>query len=108
VGFNISKLHESGASFTQQGYIIEHGDNIGFPCMHWPSNHHRLATAAMFTLFFGGNDFCPNFMIDGQMSKIFLQWHYFAAFSKVANKLGGEENVIGFDSMNEPNLGMIG
>ena len=107
-GFNISELHESGASFTQQGYIIEHGDNIGFPCMHWPSNHHRLATAAMFTLFFGGNDFCPNFMIGGQMSKIFLQWHYFPAFSKVANKLGGEENVIGFDSMNEPNLGMIG
>jgi len=108
VGFNISKLHESGASFTQQGYIMEHGDNTGFPCMHWPSNHHRLATATMFTLFFGGNDFCPNFMIGGQNVQDFLQGHYFSAFSKVANKLGGEENVIGFDSMNEPNLGMIG
>jgi len=106
-GFDISKLHKSGASFTQQGYVLEHGDNTGFPCMHCPSNHHRLATATLFTLFFGGNDFCPNFMVGGQNVQEYRQSHYFSAFYKVAGILGGKENVIGFDSMNEPNLGMI-
>jgi len=108
VGFDIRNLHESGAAFTQQGHIIQHGVDSPLPCMHWPSNHHRLATATMFTLFFGGNDFCPGFMIDGMNIQDYLQNHYFAAYRRVAVLLKAESNVIGFDSMNEPNLGMIG
>jgi len=107
-GFQIDKLHDSGTSFTHQGYFEEHGEDSDFPVMFWPSNHHRLATATMFTLFFGGNDFCPNFTVSGQNIQDYLQGHYFAAFQKVAEILGSEDNVIGFDSMNEPNFGMIG
>jgi hypothetical protein len=107
-GFDITTLHKSGAAFTQQGHILQHGVDAPLPCMHWPSNHHRLATATMFTLFFGGNDFCPGFMVDGMNIQDYFQTHYFAAYRRVAILLAAESNVIGFDSMNEPNLGMIG
>jgi hypothetical protein len=108
VGFDITMLHESGAAFTQQGHIMEHGVESTLPCMQWPSNHHRLATATMFTVFFGGRDFCPQFTVDGVNIQDYLQGHYFDAYKRVARVLSCEKNVIGFDSMNEPNLGMIG
>ena len=107
-GFNIEKLHASGAAFTQQGHLMELGDGAALPCMHWPSNHHRLAAVTMFTLFFGGNDFCPQLMVQGKNIQDFLQQHYFAAFAKVAETLANEPNVLGFDTLNEPYLGMIG
>ena len=33
--------------------------------MAWPSNYCRMAAATMFTLFFAGNDFAPNFIVEG-------------------------------------------
>jgi len=106
VGFNISALHESGASFTHQGHAHPFDDPL--PFMAWPQNHGRLATATMFTLFFGGRDFAPNLIIDGENVQDFLQGHYFRAFARVAKELRGHKNVVGFDSLNEPHYGMIG
>jgi hypothetical protein len=51
IGMDITRLDATGAAFTHQ----LQGDP--FPRMVWPSNHSRLGTATMFTLFFGGNDF---------------------------------------------------
>jgi len=36
------------------------------------------------------------------------QGHFIGAMARVAEKLANEDNVIGFDSLNEPNLGMTG
>lgn len=76
--------------------------------MTWPSNHLKLATGTMFTLFFAGRDFAPDLEVGGVNVQDFLQGHYIAAMAKVAEKLGGEPNVVGFDSLNEPNMGMAG
>ena len=36
------------------------------------------------------------------------QGHFIGAMARVAEKLAREDNVVGFDSLNEPNLGMAG
>ena len=108
VGFDVDKLHKCGAAFTQEGFILENTTSYDLPVMTWPSNHHKLACGTMFSLFFGGEDFCPEFFVSGQNIQSYLQDHFISAMAEVAFKLVDEENVIGFETMNEPNLGMIG
>jgi hypothetical protein len=74
----------------------------------WPANYARLATATMFTLFFGGNDFAPGTRIDGEPVQEFLQRHYLGAATQVARRLKDLPNVLGFDAINEPSPGYIG
>jgi hypothetical protein len=62
----------------------------------------------MFTLFFGGDDFAPNCRIEGESAQAFLQRHYLDAVKKVAQRLKGLPNVVGFDTLNEPSTGFIG
>jgi hypothetical protein len=102
VGFDITRFHETGAAITHQ----THGDP--FPSMIWPTNSGKLATASMFTLFFGGNDFAAKTKIEGEPAQEFLQQHYINAMIQVAKALQGLSNVIGFDTMNEPLMGYIG
>ena len=83
VGFNVSSLHECGAAFTHQGHILETSPETPLPRMTWPSNHHKLATGTMFTLFFAGEDFAPKLQIDGQNVQHFLQGHYIASMARV-------------------------
>ena len=73
VGFNISSLFSSGAAITHQ----EYGDP--YPRMMWPSNHQRLATGTMFTLFFAGRVYAPNVEIDGENVQDYLQKRYTAS-----------------------------
>ena len=108
MGFNISNLHDCGAALTHQGHILEHGSDKEFPKMMWPSNHHKLACGTAFTLFFAGRFFAPFFEIKGKNIQDFLQDHYISAMAAVCKKLADEDNVVGFDSLNEPNMGMIG
>ena len=65
-GFDISKLHSTGATFTHQ----ECGDP--YPRMLWPTNNNKLAAATMFTLFFAGNDFAPELKVEGIPIQEFL------------------------------------
>jgi hypothetical protein len=76
--------------------------------VHWQTNYSRLASATMFTLFFGGDTFAPNRQINGETLQSFLQNHYLNAVKQVARRLKGLPNVIGFDTMNEPSTGFIG
>lgn len=67
----------------------------------------------MFTLFWGGRDFAPKAIIDGVNIQDYLQNHFIAACKYFAEKIheaGDIENdvVIGWESMNEPNRGLIG
>jgi hypothetical protein len=102
VGMDITKFQETGAALVHQVY----GDP--FPRMIWPTNGTKLAAATMFTLFFGGNDFAPHLLVEGEPVQEYLQRHYIEAIKQVAMRLTGLPNVLGYDTMNEPLSGFIG
>ena len=102
VGFDLTRLHATGAAFLHQ----EHGDP--FPRMIWSTNYNKLAAATMFTLFFAGNDFAPQLKIEGVPVQEYLQSHYIQAIQQVALKLKDLPNVVGYDTLNEPSRGYIG
>lgn len=102
VGFALDKLDASAAAFTQQKWSGH------YPGMVWNSNNARLAAGTMWTLFFAGDDFAPKTLIDGVPVQQYLQSHFIAALSKVAEVLKDESNVLGFDVLNEPSVGFVG
>lgn len=101
-GLDITKFEQTGAAIRHQ----IHGDP--FPRMIWPMNAFKLASATMFTLFFGGDDFAPLLRVDGEGIQDFLQRHYMEAIKQVAKRLRSFPHVIGYDVMNEPSAGYIG
>lgn len=101
-GFNLRNFAETGAAIVH----AIHGDP--FPRMIWPTNAVKLATATMFTLFFGGNDFAPKCKVAGEPIQEYLQRHYINAVTKVAERVNDLDNVIGYDTFNEPLHGYIG
>ncbi len=102
VGMDITQFQETGAALVHQ----VHGDP--FPRMIWPTNGTKLAAATMFTLFFGGNDFAPHLLVEGEPIQEYLQRHYFEAIKRLAIRLKSLPNVLGYDTMNEPLSGFIG
>jgi hypothetical protein len=84
-----------------------------FPKMIWSTNYTRLACQAIFTFFFAGRDFAPKCIIDGKNIQDYLQDHFVNACAHLAKRIheaGDLENeiVIGWESMNEPNRGLVG
>jgi hypothetical protein len=84
-----------------------------FPKMIWSTNYYRLAAGTIFTLFFAGKDFAPKCKIDGVNIQDYLQKHFVGACAHLAKRIheaGDLENevVMGWESMNEPNKGMVG
>lgn len=102
VGFDVRQFSQTGAAIVHQ----VHGDPL--PRMIWPTNGAKLAAATMFTLFFGGNDFAPATLIEGEPAQEYLQRHYIAAMQQVASHLRGMPHVTGYDTLNEPFSGYIG
>jgi len=102
VGFDLANFNESGAAIVHQ----MHGDP--FPRMIWPTNAAKLASATMFTLFFGGDDFAPKTRIEGEPVQEYLQRHYIEAVRQLALRLRDLPNVVGYDTLNEPSCGWIG
>lgn len=101
-GFDLTKIHATGAAILHQ----EHGDP--FPRMIWATNQTKLAAATMFTLFFAGADFAPQFTVDGVSIQEYLQSHYINAVKQVVLRLKDLEHVVGYDTLNEPTAGYIG
>ncbi len=102
IGLDITKFKETGAAIVHS----VHGDP--FPRMIWPTNYGKLANLTMWSLFFGGKDFAPETHVDGIQIQDYLQGHYMNAVKQVALKLRDLDNVVGFDTLNEPSAGMIG
>jgi len=102
VGFDMTRFAETCAAIVHQ----THGDP--FSHVIWPTNVSRLASATMFTLFFGGNDFAPHLLVDGEPVQEYLQRHYVDAVLQVVRRLKGKPCVAGYDTFNEPSHGYIG
>jgi hypothetical protein len=102
VGFDMTRFAETCAAIVHQ----THGDP--FSHVIWPTNAGRLASATMFTLFFGGNDFAPHLLVEGEPVQEYLQRHYVDAVLQVVRRLRGKPYVVGYDTFNEPSHGYIG
>ena len=102
VGFELENLSTVGAATLH----AIHGNP--FPHMIWGTNYGKLASATMFTLFWGSEDFAPKTKIAGESAKHFLQRHYIAAFKHLANALCDVPQVLGYGIINEPSPGFIG
>ena len=111
VGLDFTKFHASGAAHVMQyKYDAARGgrQEENYPTMTWSQNYKYPANAIMWTLFFAGNTFCPDFMVQGRTAQDFLQEHYLGAMEAVAERVKDLPNVIGFDSLNEPGSGYVG
>ena len=111
VGLDFTKFRAAGAAHVMQyKYDFARGgrqeDNYG--TMTWSQNYRYPANAFMWTFFFAGKTFCPDFMIDGRNVQDYLQDHYIGAMEAVARRIKHLPNVIGFDSLNEPGSGYVG
>jgi hypothetical protein len=107
-------------NFTATGAAIvhnTHSEPANFPKMIWPTNYTKLATATMFTLFFGGRTFAPHCMVptpEGALNiQDYLQKHYMDSFVYLATRISKEyglldDVVVGYDTLNEPHHGFIG
>jgi hypothetical protein len=102
IGLDVKSFAETGAA------VLHHALGDDFPEMIWATNYPKLACATMFTLFFGGNDFAPELKVDEVPIQEYLQSHYLDAIQQVAIKLKDLDNVVGFDTLNEPSGGWIG
>ncbi|RAL64727.1 hypothetical protein DID88_001758 [Monilinia fructigena] len=108
-GLNPEKFAVTEAAVVHNTYP----DPENFPKMIWSTNYTRLACQTIFTFFFAGRDFAPKCIIDGKNIQDYLQDHFVNACAHLAkriNEAGDIENevVIGWESMNEPNRGLVG
>jgi hypothetical protein len=102
VGFALEQLTATGAAVV---HALHEGP---FPRMIWPSNETRLASATMFSLFFGGDVFAPETRIAGEPVQQFLQRHYIESICRLAARLRDLPCVVGYDTLNEPLAGWLG
>lgn len=108
-GLNPRAFDATEAALVQNTYL----EPEKFPKMIWATNYTRLACQTIFTLFFGGRTFAPKAIIDGKNIQDYLQGHFLDACKHLARRIheaGDLENdvVIGWESLNEPNRGLIG
>ncbi|KAJ3048633.1 hypothetical protein HK097_010362 [Rhizophlyctis rosea] len=102
-GMDLTKFMETGAAYVHQKALPQDSGHCA-----WPTNYQKLASATMFTLFFGGDIFAPKAMYQGEPVQQFLQRHFCAAFQHLATRLKDTEAVVGFELLNEPHMGYIG
>jgi hypothetical protein len=71
----------------------------------WPSNYQTVPVATMWTLFFGGDTYVPP-RLHGVGEE--LQQRYLASIAAVVERVRDLDNVLGYDTLNEPGSGYIG
>lgn len=109
-GLDFTKFHAANAAHVMQ-YTYDH--RIGrrqksYPVMSWGGNYRMPANGIMWTLFFAGQTFAPDCKVDGENIQTYLQRHYLGSMRAVADRVARLDNVIGFDTLNEPGTGYVG
>lgn len=102
LGIDLDRLFETGSALTQQEY------EGPLPKMIWPTNYNRYAAATLFTLFFAGETYGKEILIDGQNAQTWLQERYIAAFRHAYRRFKDCRAIVGWGTMNEPHGGFIG
>ncbi|KAK9729662.1 hypothetical protein K7432_000070 [Basidiobolus ranarum] len=106
-GLDMTQFQDTEAAIVHNTY----SEPTNFPKMIWSTNYYKLATATMFTLFFGGSIFAKKFIVDGVNIQEYLQTKYFQAYKVLAKRIvdeGLDDVVTGYDTLNEPSKGWIG
>ena len=78
-GLDLTSFKVTGAAYLQQFASDDDSYN-----MIWPTNYTKLASATMFTLFFGGNIFAPKTFYKGEPVQDFLQRHFIECYRHLA------------------------
>ena len=111
VGLDFSRFDAADAAHVMQ-HRFDYADSSdvqdAYPSMSWARNYRMPANAIMWTLFWGGARITPDFLIDGLTASDYLQSHFLGAMAQVAKRVAAMPHVIGFDSLNEPGLGLLG
>ncbi len=109
-GLDMTRFHAAGAA-----HVMAHNYDVGiggrqdsYPQMSWGSNYRLPANGIMWTLFFAGADFAPGLSVGERNIQTYLQDHYLGAMKAVAERVAHLDNVIGFDTLNEPGTGWLG
>ncbi|KAJ3189218.1 hypothetical protein HDU85_002843 [Gaertneriomyces sp. JEL0708] len=103
VGLDLTKFMVTGAAYVHQSARPTDSGHAA-----WPTNYQKLASATMFTIFFGGSIFAPNARYNGEHPQEFLQRHFCACYQHLAERVKHLDTVVGFEVMNEPHFGYIG
>lgn len=112
LGLDYRRFGEADAAHVMQ-YRYDYADprrrqEDRYPTMSWPVNYRMPVNGIMWTAFFAGRAYTPDWLVDGCNVQDFLQSHYFGAVRAVAERVRELPNVIGFDTLNEPGMGWIG
>ena len=111
LGLDFTKFDAAGAAHVMQyEYDYAQGgvQEDRYPPMSWSSNYRLPANGILWTLFWGGALFTPEFRVDGRNVQHFLQRHYLGAMAEIARRVKDLPNILGFDTLNEPGRGWYG
>jgi hypothetical protein len=115
LGIDTKRLEAAGAVLPRQANTIVPPDKR--PRMTWPAGNNRYAAATMFTLFFAGNVFAPDAVMDekitgssngGETVQDWFQKRYIEAYAHARRRLKNCAAIAGWGTMNEPHPGFIG
>jgi hypothetical protein len=107
LGMDLDRLDATGAALTRQRYAEFH-DGRPLPRMAWPGNYNRYGAATLFTLFFAGNTYAPDLLVEGRPVQDWLQGCYIAAMRHCYRRLKNCAAIAGWGTMNEPHHGFAG
>lgn len=109
-GLDFTRFHPAGAALLMQHNYDPQlgGRQQSYPAMAWGGNYAAPANGIIWTLFFAGGTFAPGLRIGSRNIQDYLQDHYLGAMRALAERVAGLENVLGFDTLNEPGTGYIG
>lgn len=116
MGFQPRRFYLGEAAiFHNEGRFKKKDKDSLYDKMLWTSNYNRLAAKTMFTAFFGGREFFPRCVINGENIQDYLQGTYlncirffWERITEGVSEMIASGSLLGFELLNEPNPGFIG